>query len=178
MTLAARSAELGLGEPGSREVEDVVSCPGTDSCKLGITSSMGVNQALAERLQSMAIKRPARARDPHQDLRLPERLRQHHVGAIGFYGASIKVGEHAIPAYIPHAGGNFEGDEVRFGDASSCACPPSAYPRLSSAGSVTTKATRGRRGPGRSYVERVGTANARERKSRISRCLSTSVSRR
>ncbi|HEX4510581.1 MAG TPA: nitrite/sulfite reductase, partial [Burkholderiaceae bacterium] len=29
-------SELGLGEHGSREIDDVVSCPGTDSCKLGI----------------------------------------------------------------------------------------------------------------------------------------------
>ena len=28
---------------------DVVSCPGTDSCKLGITSSMGLNEAVQER---------------------------------------------------------------------------------------------------------------------------------
>src|SRR5689334_17998766 len=41
--------ELGLGDPGSREITDVVSCPGTDSCKLGITSSMGLNQAVQER---------------------------------------------------------------------------------------------------------------------------------
>jgi len=30
-------------KPAQREVNDVVSCPGTDSCKLGITSSMGLN---------------------------------------------------------------------------------------------------------------------------------------
>ena len=27
--------ELDLGEPGPRKIADVVSCPGTDSCKLG-----------------------------------------------------------------------------------------------------------------------------------------------
>src|SRR6202011_1303926 len=36
-------SELGLGEAGSREITDVASCPGTDSCKLGIHSSMGIN---------------------------------------------------------------------------------------------------------------------------------------
>src|SRR5918999_4032066 len=39
-------AELGLGEAGADEIVDVVSCPGTDSCKLGITSSMGLNAAV------------------------------------------------------------------------------------------------------------------------------------
>ncbi|HLL87313.1 MAG TPA: nitrite/sulfite reductase, partial [Thermoleophilaceae bacterium] len=38
-----RLVELDLGDPGAHEITDVVSCPGTDSCKLGITSSMGLN---------------------------------------------------------------------------------------------------------------------------------------
>jgi sulfite reductase beta subunit-like hemoprotein len=45
----------------------------------------------------------------------PNGCGQHHLGAIGFYGASIKVGEHTIPAYIPHVGGIWEGGEVKFG---------------------------------------------------------------
>src|ERR671917_975871 len=43
-------AELGLGDAGADEVNDVISCPGTDSCKLGITSSMGLNHAVRERV--------------------------------------------------------------------------------------------------------------------------------
>src|SRR5581483_117970 len=42
--------ELGLGDAGADEITDVVSCPGTDSCKLGITSSMGLNQAVQDQL--------------------------------------------------------------------------------------------------------------------------------
>ena len=41
-----RLRELDLGDAGADEITDVVSCPGTDSCKLGITSSMGLNQAI------------------------------------------------------------------------------------------------------------------------------------
>src|SRR5436190_3027185 len=48
-----RLGELGLAEVGPREITDVVSCPGTDSCKLGITSSMGLNQAGQERLEAV-----------------------------------------------------------------------------------------------------------------------------
>ena len=40
---------------------------------------------------------------------------QHHIGNIGFYGASIKVGEHTIPAYVAHIGGNYEGGEIVYG---------------------------------------------------------------
>ena len=37
------STSSGSATPGVDEISDVVSCPGTDSCKLGITSSMGLN---------------------------------------------------------------------------------------------------------------------------------------
>ena len=46
---------LNLGESGVATIRDVVSCPGTDSCKLGITSSMGLNRAIGERIDRMNI---------------------------------------------------------------------------------------------------------------------------
>jgi sulfite reductase beta subunit-like hemoprotein len=45
----------------------------------------------------------------------PNGCSQHHLATIGFYGASIKVGDHTIPAYIPHIGGSYENGDVRFG---------------------------------------------------------------
>ena len=108
-------ASWGSATPAHARSDDVVSCPGTDSCKLGITSSMGLNQAVQERIEAMDITDRADPQDPHQDERLPERLRQHHVADIGFYGASIKVGEHTIPAYIPHVGGVYRRRERAFG---------------------------------------------------------------
>jgi sulfite reductase beta subunit-like hemoprotein len=108
-------SEVGLGEAGSREITDVVSCPGTDSCKLGITSSMGLNQAVQERIIAMDITDELTRRLNVKISGCPNGCGQHHVASIGFTGASIKVGEHTIPAYIPHVGGVFEGGEVKFG---------------------------------------------------------------
>jgi len=110
-----RLGELGLDEPGPREITDVVSCPGTDSCKLGITSSMGLNRAIKERLQSMQVSDPATRRIHVKMSGCPNGCSQHHIANIGFYGASLKVGERQVPAYIPHIGGNYEGGEVVFG---------------------------------------------------------------
>ncbi len=45
----------------------------------------------------------------------PNGCSQHHIANIGFYGASIKVGDKTIPASIPHIGGRYEGGEVVFG---------------------------------------------------------------
>jgi sulfite reductase (ferredoxin) len=107
--------ELGLGDAGARQVNDVVSCPGTDSCKLGITSSMGLNHAVRERVEAMEITDPLTRRVHIKMSGCPNGCSQHHIANIGFYGASIKVGEHAVPAYVAHIGGNFEGGEVVYG---------------------------------------------------------------
>ena len=106
---------LGLSEAGAREVTDVVSCPGTDSCKLGIASSMGLNKAVKERVESMEITDSLTKKIHIKMSGCPNGCSQHHIANIGFYGASLKVGGRQIPAYIPHIGGNFEGGEVIFG---------------------------------------------------------------
>jgi sulfite reductase beta subunit-like hemoprotein len=111
----ARLRALGLGDAGADEITDVVSCPGTDSCKLGITSSMGLNQAVHERLVRMQIDDELTRRIHVKMSGCPNGCGQHHIANIGFYGASIKVGEHTIPAYIPHVGGQYESGAVQFG---------------------------------------------------------------
>src|SRR5207248_2033640 len=121
-------SELGLGEPGSREIEDVVSCPGTDSCKLGITSSMGLNEAVQKRLEQMQVSDPLTRQIHIKMSGCPNGCAQHHVANIGFYGASIKVGEHTIPAYIPHVGGRYEGGEVAFGERLKLRLPAKRVP--------------------------------------------------
>jgi sulfite reductase beta subunit-like hemoprotein len=120
--------ELGLGEAGAEEVTDVVSCPGTDSCKLGITSSMGLNQAISERLAAMDLRDELTRRIHIKMSGCPNGCGQHHIAAIGFYGASIKVGEHTIPAYIPHVGGAYEGGDVRYGQRLKARLPAKRVP--------------------------------------------------
>jgi sulfite reductase beta subunit-like hemoprotein len=110
-----RLEALGLSEAGAREVTDVVSCPGTDSCKLGITSSMGLNRAVKERVEALEISDELTKRIHIKMSGCPNGCSQHHIANIGFYGASLKVGGRQMPAYIPHIGGNYEGGEVIFG---------------------------------------------------------------
>ena len=98
--------ELGLGGSGILEIEDVVSCPGTDSCKLGITSSMGLNRALAERVREMAVTDPLTRRILINASGCPNSCGQHHIANIGFHGAAIKSGERQVPAYHVFVGGN------------------------------------------------------------------------
>jgi len=120
--------ELGLGQAGADEITDVVSCPGTDSCKLGITSSMGLNQAIHDRVTQMEISDELTRRIHVKMSGCPNGCGQHHIANIGFYGASIKVGEHTIPAYIPHIGGAYEGGDVRYGQRLKARLPAKRVP--------------------------------------------------
>ena len=150
-------SEIGFGEAGSREISDVVSCPGTDSCKLGITSSMGVNQAIQERLAAMDISDPL-ARQIHIKISgCPNGCGQHHVASIGFTGASIKVGEHTIPAYIPHVAGVFEGGEVEFGKRLKLRLPSKRVPAAVERWVRHYESAREEGETWTSFVQRVGT---------------------
>jgi sulfite reductase (ferredoxin) len=110
-----RLLELGLGEPGAHQITDVVSCPGTDSCKLGITSSMGLNEAIEQRLREMDLDDELSKKIHVKMSGCPNGCSQHHIANIGLYGASMKVGGRQIPAYIVHVGGQYEGGEVAMG---------------------------------------------------------------
>src|SRR5205823_1929622 len=110
-----RLVALGLGDAGADEVTDVVSCPGTDSCKLGITSSMGLNAAVQERIEAMQITDPLTKRIHVKMSGCPNGCSQHHIANIGFYGASIKVGDKVVPAYVAYVAGTYEGGEVAYG---------------------------------------------------------------
>ena len=76
---------------------------------------MGLNKAVKERVESMDITDSLTKKIHIKMSGCPNGCSQHHIANIGFYGASLKVGERQIPAYIPHIGGNYEGGEVIFG---------------------------------------------------------------
>ena len=102
--------EIGLAEANAHSISNVVSCPGTDSCKLGITSSMGLAGALKQEierwdglLQDEGIN----------DIRIkmsgcPNGCGLHHIANIGFHGAATKGADgEQIPAYEMFLGGNY-----------------------------------------------------------------------
>jgi sulfite reductase beta subunit-like hemoprotein len=89
---------------------------------------MGLNEAVQGRVEQMALT-DALTRGIHIKMSgCPNGCGQHHVADIGFYGASIKVGEHTIPAYIPHVGGVYEGGEVAFGQRLKLRLPAKRVP--------------------------------------------------
>jgi sulfite reductase beta subunit-like hemoprotein len=152
-----RLSELGLAEIGPRQITDVVSCPGTDSCKLGITSSMGLNQVVQERLEAMHISDPLTKRIHVKMSGCPNGCAQHHIANIGFYGASIKVGERTVPAYIAHLAGNYEGGEVVYGHRLKARLPAKRVPEAVERWVRLYESERDDGEEFNAFVERVGT---------------------
>jgi sulfite reductase beta subunit-like hemoprotein len=149
-------SQLELGDAGADEITDVVSCPGTDSCKLGITSSMGLNQAVQDRVVAMDIDDPLTRRIHIKMSGCPNGCSQHHIADIGFYGASIKVGERTIPAYIPHIGGAYEGGDVRYGKRLKARLPAKRVPEAVERWLRFYESDRSDNETFRAFVDRVG----------------------
>ncbi|MFQ5911827.1 MAG: nitrite/sulfite reductase, partial [Nitrospinota bacterium] len=113
-----RLAEIGLAEPDVHTITDVTSCPGTDSCKLGITSSMGLAQALREVLSDDEIVDDPLIRSLHIKMSgCPNSCGQHHLANIGFHGAAARgVGNgHQVPSYEIFLAGAYAEGETRIG---------------------------------------------------------------
>ena len=92
-----------------------LAAPAPTAASSGITSSMGLNRAVQERIEAMNLEDPLTKRIHIKMSGCPNGCSQHHIANIGFTGASIKVGDKTIPAYIPLIGGRYEGGEVQFG---------------------------------------------------------------
>ena len=123
--------QIGLGEAGAQDITDVVSCPGTDSCKLGITSSMGLGEAVSETLKEMAIEDPL-VKPLHVKISgCPNGCARHHIANIGFHGAATKGDGNQVPAYETFIAGSYgNGDPMRFGQRLKTKVPAKHVPQL------------------------------------------------
>lgn len=108
--------DLALG--GAGKIEDVVACPGTDTCKLGIAASRGLAAVLHERLLE---RQKSGAIDPAvRNLHIKmsgcfNSCGQHHLADIGFYGVSRKVGGATVPHFRVLMGGEWENNGATYG---------------------------------------------------------------
>ena len=106
---------LELAEAGHNHITNVVSCPGTDSCKLGITASMGLAKALRDEMSNWnGLSDDAGVGDIKIKMSgCPNGCGLHHIANIGFHGAAVKgVESQQIPAYELFLGGNYGDNQV------------------------------------------------------------------
>ena len=119
---------IGFGSSGAHEITDVVSCPGTDSCKLGITASMGLGRAVGETLREMDIDDPL-TRQMHVKMSgCPNGCGQHHIADIGFHGGAAKAPGGQVPAYELFLGGSYDDGDARIGQRVKTKVPSKRVP--------------------------------------------------
>lgn len=104
--------KLGLAEPGFDSTGDITTCPGTDTCNLGISNSTGIAGELEKVI-----------REEYPDLIFNNDIKikisgcmnacgQHSIANIGFHGSSLKSGSNVLPALQVLLGGGTVGNGV------------------------------------------------------------------
>lgn len=97
--------EAGLASEYARGISDVVACPGTETCRLGITSSRGLAAALQPLMAD--LKRDGTlAGITVKASGCQHSCGRHHIADLGFHGMAKKVAGQAVPHYQLHVGGS------------------------------------------------------------------------
>jgi sulfite reductase (ferredoxin) len=107
---------IGLAEAGAETLTDITSCPGTDTCKLGISSSRGLAGELRRRLEVVEEKLDPAAKALHIKCSgCFNSCGQHHVADLGFLGVSRNVNGRRVPHFQLVVGGELVNNAGSFG---------------------------------------------------------------
>ena len=110
--LYASLTELDMSAPGFDSVADVTTCPGTDTCNLGISNSMTFARVLEDLIYSEYEEFVY-----NRDIKIKisgcmNSCGQHGLAHIGFHGSSLKAGLKVLPSMQVLLGGGTVGDGV------------------------------------------------------------------
>ncbi|HBY64459.1 MAG TPA: sulfite reductase, partial [Solibacterales bacterium] len=152
---------LALHAPGAGTIVDITACPGTDTCKLGISSSRGLAGELRLRLAESDLA----ADEAIRDLRIKvsgcfNSCGQHHIADLGFYGVSRNKGGFAAPHFQVVLGGQWSENAGSYGLAIG-AVPSKRIPET--VARITAR-FRAERSPGetfQSFIRRIGKAECK-----------------
>lgn len=99
----------GFAAPGFGSVADVTSCPGTDTCNLGISNSTGIAKVLSEVIEE---EFPEFLYNKDISIKISGCMNscgQHGMASIGFHGSSLKAKGQVLPALQVLVGGGIMG---------------------------------------------------------------------
>ncbi len=107
----------GLASAGFGSVADITSCPGTDTCNLGISNSTGISEVLSEVIEE---EYPEFLYNKEIAIKISGCMNscgQHGMASIGFHGSSMKAKGQVLPALQVLIGGGVIGSgEGRIAD--------------------------------------------------------------
>src|SRR6185436_18086579 len=152
---------MGLGEPGAGTIVDITACPGTDTCKLGISSSRGLAGELRTRLASRMVAMDEAVRG----LKIKvsgcfNSCGQHHIADLGFYGVSRKKGSWTVPHFQVLVGGQWDHNAGEYGLAV-IAIPSKRIPEVVDRMTEAFLRERQKGESFQSWIKRIGKAKVR-----------------
>jgi sulfite reductase (ferredoxin) len=108
--------ELSLAERGAGTITDVTTCPGSDTCRLGIASAKGLGSAISDAFRNGLGRYAELARALRVKISgCPNGCAHHSVANIGFYAAALSHEKRNVPAHFVTVGGHTAGEAARFG---------------------------------------------------------------
>jgi len=108
--------DIGLAQPGAGTIADICACPGTDTCKLGISSSRSLAAELGKQIREAGLDRDPNAKHLHiKASGCFNSCAQHHVADLGFLGVSRNVGGRRVPHFQLVVGGQWENNGGSYG---------------------------------------------------------------
>ncbi|MEZ4297582.1 MAG: nitrite/sulfite reductase [Polyangiaceae bacterium] len=152
---------IGLADPGAGTIVDVTACPGTDTCKLGVSSSRG----LAAELRTDLAARNVVADESIGGLHIKvsgcfNACGQHHIADLGFWGVQRKVNGRTVPHFQVVLGGRFEDNAGKNGLAIG-AVPSRNIPAVVHKLTSEYAATREKGETFQAFIQRTGKARLR-----------------
>ena len=105
-----------LAQTGAGTIADITACPGTDTCKLGISSSRALAAQLTKDLRAAGLDRDPNAKHLHiKTSGCFNSCGQHHVADLGFLGVSRNVGGRRVPHFQLVVGGQWTNNGGSYG---------------------------------------------------------------
>ncbi len=107
--------QIELGESGVDTVADVTTCPGSDTCRLGIASAKGLGSAVSDAFNGPLAEYRELAR--HLRIKIsgcPNGCAQHTVANIGFHAAAMSHDGRTVPAHLLSLGGQTNPESAQF----------------------------------------------------------------
>ncbi|HPN19362.1 MAG TPA: nitrite/sulfite reductase, partial [Chitinophagales bacterium] len=100
--------KMGFANPGFDTIADVTTCPGTDTCNLGVTNSMTLGKILEDVILDEFYHLIFDSEIKIKISGCMNSCGQHMAANIGLHGSSIKVGELVAPAMQVVLGGGVD----------------------------------------------------------------------
>jgi sulfite reductase (ferredoxin) len=152
---------LGLSDGKPGKIKDMTACPGTDTCKLGTSSSRGLSWALQKHLDDKASLAPEIENLKIKMSGCYNSCGQHHLADIGFYGVARKKDGRDVPHFQVVLGGQWSQEEGSYG-LPIAAVPSKSVPALLDKLTDIYVSEREGEESFHGYIKRIGKKQARE----------------